>query len=73
MWMELAQDVAKPEGLRCFFKASMLEDSGQLKVQSLPGQASFMVSPLLKTNAWVVLPEENTMIPQGTKVEVYAL
>lgn len=73
MWMELAQDVAKPEGLRCFFKASMLEDSGQLKVQSLPGQASFMVSPLLKTNAWVVLPEENKMIPQGTKVEVYAL
>ncbi len=73
MWMELAQDVNKPEGLRCFFKASMHEDSGQLKVKSLPGQASFMVSPLLKTNAWVVLPEEDKIILQGTKVEVHTL
>lgn len=66
----LDQDVKKPMGLKCFFKAELKQSCGENKVLSLPGQASFMVSPLLKSNAWVVFPEQAEKIERGSKVEV---
>ena len=69
----LSHDVKKPDGFRCFFKASTLFDDHGLQVTALAGQASFMVSPLLKSNAWVVLHEDKNMIPSGSTVEVHSL
>ena len=69
----LSHDVKKPNGFRCFFKASTVSGDGALHVTALPGQASFMVSPLLSSNAWVVLPEENTVASSGSIVEVHSL
>ena len=73
-------NACKPEGLRCFFKARLgwKETSGyggesgrELCVQVLPGQASFMVSPLLVANSWAVLPEDGSETASGSVVEVY--
>ncbi|OFZ56790.1 MAG: hypothetical protein A2428_12370 [Bdellovibrionales bacterium RIFOXYC1_FULL_54_43] len=70
----LSADVPKPEGLRCFFKARVGTDaSGHSIATVLPGQASFMVSPLLQANAWAVLPEQGTQIRKGTLVQVFAM
>jgi molybdopterin molybdotransferase len=73
LWLPLAADTSKPEGLRCFFKARMEFGASSFSVRSLPGQASFMVHPLLEANGWVVLPEEGRQHSKGTWVEVYHL
>ncbi|MBK9294774.1 MAG: molybdopterin molybdotransferase MoeA [Oligoflexia bacterium] len=69
----LSFDTKKPHGFKCFYKARLNLDGVQAKVESLKGQASFMVSPLIQSNAWVVLPEEGTYIKQGTQVEVFTI
>ena len=69
----LVSDTRKPEGLKCFFKAKVFSDGVETKVESLKGQASFMVSPLLQSNAWVVFTEEGSLMKRGTQVEVFNL
>jgi molybdopterin molybdotransferase len=69
--VELAEATKKPEGLRCFFKARWDRERGT--VRALPGQSSALVRPLLEANAWVVLPEEGSLVPAGTRVEVWPL
>ncbi|NJM09502.1 MAG: molybdopterin molybdotransferase MoeA [Bdellovibrionaceae bacterium] len=69
----LATDTKKPEGLRCFYKAKVFSDGPEAEVESLKEQGSFMVKPLLKSNAWVVFPEEGTLVKRGTPVEVFSL
>ncbi|HLD98788.1 MAG TPA: gephyrin-like molybdotransferase Glp [Bdellovibrionota bacterium] len=70
----LTADVPKPEGLRCFFKARVVTDaSGNSTATVLPGQASFMVSPLLEANAWTVLPEQGTQVRKGTLVQIFPM
>lgn len=69
----LVSDTKKPEGFKCFFKAKVSLEGPEAKVEILKGQASFMVSPLLQSNAWVVFPEEGTLVKSGTSVEVFAL
>ena len=71
--LPLLEDVKKPEGLRCFYKAKTLFQDELNYVESLPGQASFMVQPLINANAWIVLPEEGQLLKKGTNVEVYGL
>lgn len=71
--LPLIHEVNKPDGLRCFYKAEKINDSGEIKVRVMSGQASFMVSPLLTANAWVILPEEGHSISAGSKVEVIDL
>jgi molybdopterin biosynthesis enzyme len=67
------QSSSKPEGLRCFFKARVeVNELGQ-KVLALKGQPSFMVSPLLQANAWVVFPESGASAPENSLVQVYPL
>jgi len=70
---QLSAGVTKPEGLRCFYKASLLASPMGLRVRVLPGQASFMVSPLLRSNRWVVLPEQGATLPEGASVDVLPL
>lgn len=69
----LASDTKKPDGLKCFFKAKVFSEGVETKVEPLKGQASFMVSPLLQSNAWVVFPEEGSLMKRGTQVEVFNL
>jgi molybdopterin molybdotransferase len=53
---KLTREVAVPSRLTCFLKGHL--DFGEsLRVAPLAGQASFMVRPLLNTNAWIVIPE----------------
>lgn len=66
----LTVDFKKPEGLRCFFKAIVREREQVLEVEPLSGQASFMVEPLIRANAWVLLPEEGSRCLQGQVVEI---
>lgn len=74
---EVVNDSKKPEGLRCFFKAKLKMRSDQLPakplVEILSHQASFMVSPLLKSNAWAVLSEEGALVQKGAFVKVFPL
>lgn len=70
---QLENDVKKPEGLRCFFKARMEISNTGAVVGVLPGQASFMVSPLLRSNAWAILPEEGGLCPKGSCIDVLPL
>jgi len=70
---QLLAGVKKPEGLRCFYKASLQGNSMGLRASVLPGQASFMVSPLLRSNSWVVLPEQGATLPEGASVDVFPL
>lgn len=71
--VKLESDTKKPLGLKCFFKAKLKTIGEESVVEALPGQASFMVSPLAHANAWVVFPEEGSIVEKGTKVEVYTL
>lgn len=63
----------KPEGLKCFFKAKVNFSEAPASVESLKGQASFMVSPLMHANAWVVFDEANDAIEKDSLVKVYPL
>nr|ASV46908.1 molybdopterin molybdenumtransferase MoeA [uncultured bacterium] len=63
----------KPSGLRCFFKAALEVSPNGAEVTVLPGQASFMVRPLLHANAWAVLPESGDTVDAGTVVDVFPL
>lgn len=70
---KLVADVKKPEGFKCFFKADLNESGHEAQVTSLDGQASFMVSPFQKANAWLVLPETGNYLQKNTEVEVIRL
>lgn len=65
---------AKPEGLKCFFKAkvSVLND-GRRDVSVVGGQASYQVKPLLSSNAWVIFDEAKSEVSADTQVEVAPL
>jgi molybdopterin biosynthesis enzyme len=69
----LSQSSQKAEGLRCFFKAHLEADEKGQRVLALKGQPSFMVSPLLAANSWVVFPEDGFSLPAHSKVAVYPL
>lgn len=71
--IRLAQTTAKPEGLKCFFKARLEHTENGLSVRSLTGQASFMVSPLVYANAWVLFSEDGNKVNEGENVFVYPL
>ncbi len=71
--LPLASDAPKAAGLRSFFKARVELEGGRGRVTVLPGQASFLISPLLRANAWAVLPEGPASVPAGTEIEVFPL
>lgn len=64
----LMQACKKPQGLRCFYKAQVsLKETG-FEIEALDQQASYVVSSLLRANAWVILPE-NDQAQAGQSVE----
>lgn len=65
----LAEDVEKPEGLRCFFKGA----ADDKEARCLKGQASFQIKPLVQADCWVVLPEAGEIVKAGAEVEVFPL
>ncbi len=70
----LEQEYSKKEGLHMFLKGRLIySKDGNLTVSVLEGQDSFMVSPFLKMNVWVSIPEEITNIKKGDFVDVYPL
>jgi molybdopterin molybdotransferase len=71
--IKLSQTTFKPEGLNCFYKAKLESLECGLVVSPLKQQASFMISPLVKSNAWVVFPENGKQINKDKEVSVYPL
>lgn len=71
--VKLAKDTKKPEGLRQFAKAILSFENGEMAVEVLSGQMSYMLSPLFKANAWAVLPENPNQMKCGEMVDVYPL
>lgn len=70
----VADNIRKKPGLRFFQKAHVyLDNAGQWKADILTGQESFKIHPLLKANAWAVLPEDMTECASGTNIAVYPL
>lgn len=67
----LANRVKKRGPLRIFLKARADMDDGQLRVTSLEGQASFMVSPMLSMNVWAIAPEDQECLEAGSEIEIY--
>jgi molybdopterin molybdotransferase len=66
----LERTTDKPAGLRCFFKAVVRAAPRGLSVRVLAGQASFQVAPLLRANAWAILPERGSRVVKGSRVDV---
>lgn len=71
--IRLSKTISKPEGLKCFFKARLEKGEVEMVVRPLVGQASFMVSPLVQANAWVVFPENGNQVNENENVFVYPL
>lgn len=71
--MKLSESSPKPEGLKCFFKAKLENSANGIRVRSLTGQASYMVSPLVAANAWVLFSEDGTQVSKDEDVLVYPL
>ena len=65
MWLTLANDVSKPEVLRCFFRGTI--DGDQVVVHSKQGSGHYSAS--LTNNAYVELPEGFSLITAKTRVE----
>jgi molybdopterin molybdotransferase len=67
--LTLANDVQKPEGLRCFFRAEVT--GGRAWVAKRQGSAHFGAS--VNAGAYVVLPEGRGRFPAETRVEAITL
>lgn len=59
----------KPEGMRCFYKAHLVDRTVELD----RGQGSHLVRPLAECNAWAVLEEGSARVEAGTTLDVYPL
>ncbi|MGN7439386.1 MAG: molybdopterin molybdotransferase MoeA [Alcanivorax sp.] len=65
---------SKKSGLHMILKGrSESWEDGSLTIDLLDGQASFMVSPFLKMDCWVHIPEDVEMIKAGDVVDIYPL
>ncbi len=69
----LVRDSSKPNGLRCFFKGRSRLGKEGVEVETLKGQASYIVSALLDANCWVVFPEAGDRISAQDAVDIYPL
>lgn len=63
----------KKAGLQMFLKGEVNHDQlGQQHVRFMDKQASFMVSPFIGMNSWILMPEEVTEVREGEMVELYS-
>ena len=65
----LKNEVKKPEGLRCFYRAEV--NGGRAWVAQRQGSAQFAAS--ITSEAYVELPEGASRIPAETRVEAIIL
>lgn len=70
-WMNLQSDVAKPDGLECFYKAKIAIKNNT--VEALAGQASYMIHSFVESQCWAQLPAAGSLIKAGTSVRVFDL
>ncbi|MBP7369944.1 MAG: molybdopterin molybdotransferase MoeA [Arenimonas sp.] len=72
--LPLAHPVDKKPGFTLLQKARVdVEHGGQLSVSLLKGQESFLIQPLLQSNAWALLPEQVNSLAQHELVDIYGL
>jgi molybdopterin molybdotransferase len=63
----LASKHHKKPGLKFFAKAHATTDpGGVLRVDILPGQESFKISPLMRANCWLVADADQTDLPEDS-------
>lgn len=67
--LALTESISKPQGLS-FFQRGIRDLFG---VKPVSGQASFMVSSLMKAEGWLVGPPESETLEEGDFVEWYSL
>jgi molybdopterin molybdotransferase len=70
---KLTQATDKALGLRCFWKASVVQDLRGTSVSPMNGQESYRVSSLLPANAWMILSEAGEEISAGASVQTVPL
>jgi molybdopterin molybdotransferase len=71
---KLLGPVTKPMGLRSFLKGHVTrEKNGELRVQVLKEQASYMVAALGESNSWVVIDEDRDSLSADESVAVVPL
>ena len=70
----LAEGYRKRHPLRFHLKGRLVVDAdGRLQAQVLPGQESFRIAPMARSNAWIVIDEDMQDLATGSKVAVYGL
>jgi molybdopterin molybdotransferase len=68
------EDMSKKSALRFFGKArATVDNNGLLQARLLPGQESFKINSLVKSNAWVIIPETAETIRAGDLIEIAPL
>jgi molybdopterin molybdotransferase len=70
--LRLSEAYAAKPGLRLFLKAELtIRADGTAAATVLPGQESFLISPLLKLNGWIVRDEAAGPMEAGSLVDFY--
>jgi molybdopterin molybdotransferase len=70
----IMENFHKKPGLCFFGKASAsIDGNGKLQVRLLPGQESFKINPLLKSNSWAIIPEELEIVKAGDFIQIAPL
>ncbi|MCX6127624.1 MAG: molybdopterin-binding protein, partial [Proteobacteria bacterium] len=64
----LQNSIKKPSEMICFYKAYRQNHASQLQLTLLDGQASYMISPLLKANCWAILMPGSSEVKEGDLV-----
>ncbi len=74
MVVPLMEESSKKEGFRFFRKAHLsLSTEKKFQLKILQGQESFKISPLLESNCWAVLAENQNDFTVGEEVDIYPL
>lgn len=72
--LPLADGYRKRHPLRFHLKGALAVDTqGRLHARILPGQESFKIAPMARSNAWIVLDEDAQDLAAGASVDVYGL
>lgn len=69
----LAEDYnSHKSGLRFFLRGALVCDGGGVnRISIIARQQSFMVSPFVRSNSWVMIPEDAGQLKCGDAVQVY--
>ncbi|MFI0351862.1 gephyrin-like molybdotransferase Glp [Actinomadura sp. 9N407] len=69
----LTEDVTSPDGLRHFLRGRLTSDRGEHSVAPAEGQGSHQLQSLSSADSLIVLPEDATRVPAGSRVDVMRL